>query len=99
MSLLHSRSDDAIALIDVTEQRTLTHGQLAAAVDRRAEQLAGLTGRLAFLGVQPSATAVIDLLALLTVRSTVALLDNSTRPSPRTRCRPRSRPPRCRRRR
>ncbi len=78
MSLLHSRSDDAIALIDVTEQRTLTHGQLAAAVDRRAEQLAGLTGRLAFLGVQPSATAVIDLLALLTVRSTVALLDNST---------------------
>ncbi|MCX6434269.1 MAG: AMP-binding protein [Actinobacteria bacterium] len=76
--MLHNRADDAIALIDVIEQRTLTHGQLEAAVAQRADQLAALTGRLAFLGVQPSVTAVIDLLALLTVRSTVALLDNST---------------------
>ncbi len=76
--MLHNRSDDAIALIDVIEQRTLTHGQLEAAVAQRADQLAALTGRLAFLGVQPSATTVIDLLALLRVRSTVALLDKAT---------------------
>jgi acyl-CoA synthetase (AMP-forming)/AMP-acid ligase II len=76
--MLHSRSDDAVALIDVAEERTLTHAQLEKAVAERADTLAGLAGRVTFLGVRPAAASVIDLLALLRVRSTVALLDVTT---------------------
>lgn len=76
--MLHSRSDDAVALIDAGEKRELTHAQLEKAVTDRADEFAGLTGRLTFLGVRPAATSVIDLLALLRVRATVALLDAAT---------------------
>ena len=76
--MLHSRSDDAVALIDAGEKRQLTHAQLEKAVAERADEFAGLTGRLTFLGVRPAATSVIDLLALLRVRATVALLDAAT---------------------
>ena len=75
--LLPHRSD-AVAIVDVSSGTSLTHRQLRDAIDVRSRANANLAGRLAFLGVEPRLDAVIELLSLVEVGATVALLDPMT---------------------
>ena len=78
MMRLITRTDDAVALIDGRDGRSLTYSELGQAITARARRLAGLRGHVVFLGADPTLESVVDLLALGAAGATVAVLDPST---------------------
>lgn len=67
--------DDRLAVIDAGSGRTLTYGDLARAVEKRTDDLGWAASEVVFLGASNDERTVIDLLALVRVGATVALID------------------------
>jgi len=68
-------ANDRVAVVDASSGSQVTYAELAARVDRLAEELSDLSGSVVLLGVTNSAESVAELLAFVGVGASVLLAD------------------------
>ena len=80
IDILGPGHEDAVALVDAASGQTLRYGELRDRVGDRGNQLSALSGNSVLLGAQQTVASAIDVLSLISIGATTALLDPKTDP-------------------
>lgn len=67
--------DDRVAIIEAESGESITHAHLIEAVERRIGELREYGRSVAFLGIRPTIATVVDILAMVELEITTALID------------------------